>query len=831
MNILAKPNYTLKSHVCDLLCVLDGIEQFFPRFLRANMIPLEFQTFLRDVIWFSICCHDIGKANWWFQHLIMGDRSIVQRYRHEHISGIILHKYLQSYIVDWFESRYPDMGVFAYQLIFYSVVHHHGKINIHRGADHEYVFGVGNELSTSAPARGDLFYGNSVDINWILNEIGFSGLLPDVLLSELFDEDVIENIGHSWFNKIGNNHKSFMESDKKLSNSNSYVGRFIVFCKTMLIFCDGVGSCDARKRGYNINVTDYVVNGLTSTCKDELKKVIEKTKSKIEANHGKFEFTGAQTWIATQCEYDRVASIAGAGSGKSIQHYNHGIQSPHDIQYFIVLLPTMGTTTSQMEDYGLFSDSSALVHSGSDVALSAIELKMKANGDDEFDKNDYKLDASLYSIAAYGKKIIYATYDQMLSSVVNSYNGIMLLPMLWSSVIIVDEPHSVDTRLFSSLSVFFSMYNIRTLFTSASMPSNRLTALTKIGFHTFQPEFEDGFLFESDRNQSKIERYRVAHIGGVDACLSDVIADYNAGIKTLIIFNRSESATRFYRLVIKQLGYDPNVVHDDILCYHGKLINGTKGARHQKVMDLSRNPATKKILVISTQISEMALDIKMKIYTEEAPLWSFIQRIARGETRGQIALDAKPTDVSVFTVLGSCLVDYNTTEKVNAMPYNINDINHAKCKLDLGKGERKWTEWSQKDLAIIMNTTYSKQDKDDKNEIEKYFPTEAHQTRRDVLRHADSVTGVLEMHEKEYQDAIKRNDLIAKSSYEISLSIYNEFGKLKKGFFEPKVEKFEDVRYRVFKFDPKLIIYNDIIGCCKVFDVNSHLLGKDPYVE
>jgi hypothetical protein len=257
------------------------------------------------------------------------------------------------------------------------------------------------------------------------------------------------------------------------------------------------------------------------------------------------------------------------------------------------------------------------------------------------------------------------------------------------------------------------------------------------------------------------------------------------------------------------------------------MVSGEKTKRHQNVMDASRSKDIKRFMVITTQIAEMALDIKLKIYTEECPLWAFIQRIGRGETRGKISIDAAPTKVTVFSVIGSSRVNYNQSERDIVLPYNLADIKYFMKVLRFKQGERVYRLWSQSDFAKIMNRTYSSQDNDVPNGtlITYCSVGEVASTTKTSLRLAAGLVGVLPQYLDTYKQAIINGDIVTKTACEITLDIHNENGKIKKGILEPIISTVNGKYIRCFQFEPDAWEYRESFGFCRVFDAKTALLS------
>lgn len=804
MRTNAKPNYTLEKHNTDLLRALDSLTDTIPHMLDSIGIPTNLSSMFIDFIRITCILHDIGKANSWFVETI--DRhKIIQRYRHEHISALVIEAYLKDHIISSLDIKYKGFGTIGYLSIIYAIVHHHQKLNV--GSDKEFQFCA--DIPGYEHLDNALFFGNSIDVEWILHQIGYNGHIGCINVVDLVNthRDDMEDMylspgcdGIDWIKAA--------ESEMTIRE-----GGLIIFFKMILQFIDSIGSCDGRVN--DIDVVQYVKAGLTTSAKPAVDDILSRKYRNIIEETGKFEFNGAQEYIRKHENY-RLACVKDTGGGKSIMQYQFYNTFKDPSQYLVILLPTTGTSDSAFGDYGIHSDESTLLHSSNNNSLRAIDLKMKSNGD-EFTISDHELDPRLYSLACYGKKVIYATIDQFVSVMTNKYSGIIMLPLIMHATVVFDEIHAPDRRLFDACIAMMKCYKFRCLVLSASLDAVRREMLADAGFKFLDPSSELSPEFKDDREQSSIKRYAIQYNGNIDSIIDDIISDYMQGKQVICIFNRSESAARFYVMLCRRINISDTDKHSDILCYHGKFEEGRKVELNSEVITKMREYRRKKqgLIVVSSQVCEMALDIKAKIYSEIAPLWSEIQRFGRSEVRGSISVDSEPSEIIIFDAINSRIMTSDADHYW--LPYLKEDIMESMSLLGIyDKRSNTWNRdrilVSQKDLSDSMRKLIPHGDFVDMSEINLMADPIAN--RKGSLRVESSISGIREENLDKYRMLIDANDQIGASRMKLSIPL-NEYGNLKKGFSIRK----EDVNGRRTNLIciKKPWVYNDVCGLFRAF--------------
>jgi len=281
-------------------------------------------------------------------------------------------------------------------------------------------------------------------------------------------------------------------------------------------------------------------------------------------------------------------------------------------------------------------------------------------------------------LAYWSKKFFSATVDQFLSFLQNNYKGICLLPPLVDSLLIMDEIHSFDKKMFESLLSLLKTFNFPVLCMTATLQKERREELIKTGLRVYPEESDKEFLDDLISSESK-PRYNKTYLQSREEAIK-VAKEYldNGNKKVLWVVNTIAQAQQLANLLSE---YKP-------ICYHSmfKLID--RQNKHRDTINLFKTNSTdKSVLAITTQVCEMSLDLDADVMiTELAPISSLIQRFGRVNRK----IDNKPSEFrgEIFIYKAEKELPY---EKEDILA-SENFINHL-AKMDL----------SQKDLADNMD--------------------------------------------------------------------------------------------------------------------------------
>ena len=329
----------------------------------------------------------------------------------------------------------------------------------------------------------------------------------------------------------------------------------------------------------------------------------------------------------------RALLLAPCGAGKTLAAWRWiaARVAERPAKRVLFLYPTRATATEGFKDYVSWAPeaAAALLH-----GTAGYDLDGMFPADDDRAKKRYDAtDPRLFALQHWSKRVVSATVDQFFGFMAYAYGPMCLLPLLADSVIVVDEVHSFDKAMFSSLLGFLTEFDVPVLCMTATLQKGRFEQLRKLMGGVYGPENYPADLLDTAGGP----RYRVARIGEGEAeqRVRDAIAD---GKRVLWVVNQVSRA-QAVAAKLADLG---------AICYHSrfKLDDRVEGHRETVATIRAGMPAA---VAVATQVCEMSLDIDADLLvTEECPITSLVQRMGRCR-RGRDELEKKgPGEVLVY---------------------------------------------------------------------------------------------------------------------------------------------------------------------------------------
>lgn len=548
--------------------------------------------------------HDLGKANDGFQEMVQR-HSQNQYVRHEHLSAFLLSI---TPLADWI--RHNEL--LNHTVIVSAVLGHHLKASWKRPTRAEY-HGMedprmfGNKMFVYTKHRDFLAI-----LQTLSKDLGIR--LPKELdISCRWDEDKV--CDRQEIKRLGREVESWNNENLKLLRA----------VKAAVIVADAAGSGLVRE---GVDIVQWIGERFTEgddllSAEDIENKVIVPRINQIKAISSKRskEIPDRLQRAATDFPA-RTLLLAPCGSGKTLAawYWIRGQLQQHPASRVLFLYPTRGTATEGFKDYVSHApetDASLL------TGTARYELTdMFTNPDDEHDRQhkDFAVDARLFKLAYWNKRIFSATVHQFLSFMQQDYGGMCLLPVLVDSIVVVDEVHSFTPELFSALQCFLKEFNVPVLCITASLTQKRRHLLQKVEMEV-RPD--DPTHFERIEKLAKLQRYRVHNYPeSVDSKAE--ILDYTKQElqnhkRVLWVVN---TVDRCQKIAQELADWSP-------ICYHSRFRLKDRKRQHEAVINkFKRKNGT--VLAITTQVCEMSLDLDADILiTELAPMSSLIQRMGR----------------------------------------------------------------------------------------------------------------------------------------------------------------------------------------------------------
>jgi CRISPR-associated endonuclease/helicase Cas3 len=337
----------------------------------------------------------------------------------------------------------------------------------------------------------------------------------------------------------------------------------------------------------------------------------------------------------------RVLMTASCGSGKTLAAWNwitvqlaRRCEVGRPVSRVLFLYPTRATATEGFRDYVSWApEDDAGLLSGT----AAYELRDMFTVPDESPDprrgQSYLADPRLFALGHWKKRVFSATADQFFPFMQYAYGPLCLLPLLVESIVVVDEVHSFDRSMFSTLKRFLREFpDVPVLCMTATLPAERRKELVGPGgcglvdYHDSESASPGGDAVQ--------ERYYVEWIDP-DRAKSLVREELDAGRRVLWVSNRVVDCQATFKHF-----HDPDVDSQDPrsiqrFCYHSRFRLADRKDRHKRLISSFQEAAhdesrRRGILGATTQVCEMSLDLDAEILvTDLAPIASLIQRMGR----------------------------------------------------------------------------------------------------------------------------------------------------------------------------------------------------------
>jgi CRISPR-associated endonuclease/helicase Cas3 len=538
--------------------------------------------------------HDLGKGNENFQALLRQGRG-TQVIRHEHLSGLLLWLFP---VKEWLTS----IPLLDMQITISAVIGHHLRTKSH-------------EFAEPLDPDRKLFRISLNEIFLIFPQLNLPWKnLPNIPaeMADIWNFDA----GHGFdLNPIKDELKSTLMRFKRRLREDDDLRRLLMAVRSSLILADSTASAIPRI-GQQISPWIEAAFGETLSGGYIESQIIAPRILQIQAKNGCFEWSDFQ--LAAETLTDRTLLLAPCGSGKTLAAWRwiKGRLCEKPAARVIFLYPTRATATEGFRDYVSWAPEAdvALMHGS-----AAYELKgMFDDSEDARSGKDFTTEDRLYALGFWHRRVFSATVDQFLGFMQQVYRSICLLPLLADSILVVDEVHSFDRKLFSAFKLFLKNFNVPVLCLTASLGPERKRALIEdCGLQVFPQEAR---VFQDLEEQAAKPRYHVRLLDREDSAQMAATQAVQEGKRVLWVVNTVDRCQRLARSL-------------SALCYHSRFKLEDRKSQHNKVITAFQGDR-KPVLAITTQVCEMSLDLDAQVLISEyAPITSLIQRLGRCNRR------------------------------------------------------------------------------------------------------------------------------------------------------------------------------------------------------
>ncbi|MFN2493680.1 MAG: CRISPR-associated endonuclease Cas3'', partial [Pyrinomonadaceae bacterium] len=512
------------------------------RFFRLTTEETQKQFLLN--LYIAALLHDIGKANADFYKAVTTSGFFQQAVRHEHLSALILHL---PDVRRWLtENDLIDADV-----ITAAVLSHHLKAQESVG---KWQWGQAHGKNQVKVALRDNDVGAVFEK---IRRIAKLGTIP-----ELTNEDW-SSTSPLWLRARVEGGNCAFDFGMAVSEENNR-RRLLLAVKAGLIVADSVASGVVRENRPINRWIDEKAHSPTVTDVEISEKIIEKRAQYLESRTSKpFIFHRFQERAGELSS--RALLLASCGSGKTLAAWRWAKAQArtHSIGRVIFLYPTRGTATEGFRDYvGWAPEAEAALVTGT----SRYELEeMRKNPPDEsdatFNKNYRNQDDErLFALAWWSRRFFSATVDQFLGFMEHGYSSLCLLPVLADSLLIVDEVHSYDRKMFEALMNFLKTFDLPVLCMTATLTNRRVEQLEGIGFQKY-PKTEDYAELSDLVKEETHLRYHRLPIAEKDNALRHAREAFRAGKRVLWVVNVVDRCQELAQLFASE----------HALCYHSRF--------------------------------------------------------------------------------------------------------------------------------------------------------------------------------------------------------------------------------------------------------------------
>ena len=628
MEILGKTNQTLRGHIQDCLTVCDVIiarrEPFLHQFSqRYGWNWNEVRQALRFAVWF----HDIGKATDEWQDYIRGNG---RRITHALPSfGIGL---MASDVPKSFDNSPLYAAMFA-------ILAHHGQL--HKDAFREDNFRWQNATLPVdyINTHFDYFRQSEPDFplrSWQLEELPFNKVCQAI--DKL--KKVIKKQADLRFKVLYSLMLNVLTTSDAYASKNAPEGGTIGNPHATNLTREELSDIENQFPFYN----NTQLTELPFVPKDS------------EPNKMQREIVQNDTM--------RIILNAGCGEGKTAAAllFAQKLLRENQIDRIIFTLPTKFTANNLSKDltddekYAIPEELVGITHGD---AAEFLRQQTQESSENEIDEDEIEnlVMAQVFENGIYARPITISTVDHLIMSLYHGYRfADRAFSNIASSLVVFDEVHYYEKHTLGAIAE-----TMRRL-TELQVPHLVMTATIPCAVHneldtlvTNQPyKFQRAPAVIQNTSKPKtpfeIERLTDTLIDEDDKSVSDELLELirqNINRRQIIFVNQVARAKKIYQ-TLADSGIDENLI-----CYHSGFISKHRNEKEKIIRALFKKPKDRKeadinalecrdfyntepCILVSTQVSELSLDISADVmYSEIAPIDSIVQRGGRLHRKGE----------------------------------------------------------------------------------------------------------------------------------------------------------------------------------------------------
>lgn len=633
MKILGKPNQTLHGHIQDCLTVCDEILARREPFLRQFCQKFGWNwEDVKQALRFAIWCHDIGKASDEWQDYIRDNGTRITHALPSFGVGLMT---LQP-------RRFPNHSPIYASLL--AVLAHHGQL--HKDAFRENNFRWQN-------ATLPIDYINAHFDFFSQQERGFK--LKTWQLHTLPLERSCQFV-----KKL----KTAIDESRSLQFKVLYS-----LMLNILTTCDGYASGNAPGGGtpekpLGTNLTRKELSGIQNDFPFYDNALLQTLAFVPKPNNMQKEIVESDSM--------RVILNAGCGEGKTAAAllFAQKLLKENHIDRIIFTLPTKFTANNlnrdltDKEKYAIPEELVGITHGdASEFLRQRMQETEHQQREREIDEDEIHnlIMAQVFENSIYSKPITISTVDHLIMSLYHGYRfADRAFSNVASSLVVFDEVHYYEKHTMGAIAETMrrlTELEIPHLVMTATIPKairNELDELVTNQPYRFQcaPAIIQGT--SKPKTPFEIERLSHTLIDENDKSVSDellALVEQNIDKRQIIFVNQVARAKQIYQALAN------SGITENLICYHSGFISKHRNEKEKIIRALFKSPKdrnaeevkaledrgfynTEPCILVSTQVSELSLDISADVmYSEIAPIDSIVQRGGRLHRKGEYPHD------------------------------------------------------------------------------------------------------------------------------------------------------------------------------------------------
>ena len=628
MEILGKTNQTLRGHIQDCLTVCDEIiarrELFLRQFCQHNGWHWnEVRQALRFAVWF----HDIGKSTNEWQDYIRGKGSRITHALPSFGIGLMVSNLPKS-----FDNSPLYAAMFA-------ILAHHGQL--HKNAFREDNFQWQTATLPVDYINTHFDYFRQLEPNFQLRSWQLEGLPFDKVCQAIDKlKKVIKKQADLRFKTLYSLMLNVLTTSDAYASKNAPEGGTIENPHATNLTREELSDIENQFPFYNnTQLTELPFVPKDSEPNKMQRKIVQNDTMRIILN-------------------------AGCGEGKTAAAllFAQKLLRENQIDRIIFTLPTKFTANNLSKDltddekYAISEELVGITHG--DAAEFLRQRTQEANAEDtDEDEIENLIMAQVFENSIYAKPITISTVDHLIMSLYHGYRfADRAFSNIASSLVVFDEVHYYEKHTLGAIAE-----TMRRL-TELQVPHLVMTATIPCAVHheldtlvSNQPyRFQRAPAVIQNTSEPKtpfeIERLTDTLIDEDDRSVSDELLELiqqNIDRRQIIFVNQVARAKKIYQ-TLADSGIDENLI-----CYHSGFISKHRNEKEKIIRALFKKPKDRKeadinalecrdfyntepCILVSTQVSELSLDISADVmYSEIAPIDSIVQRGGRLHRKGE----------------------------------------------------------------------------------------------------------------------------------------------------------------------------------------------------